>query len=162
MVHRTRGGTSIILPPSGAASTQRSAAAANACAPATTEAASILWPSQNSTPQAIGKGSCAFIRASINAAALEADSGNDDDNGNEYSVFGKLANPDPKDLSPRNIDFISLFFSSRKCQETCLKTRKVKVFYMALTMEKKYILGDAPPPQAVQERFNNSSQAVKK
>jgi hypothetical protein len=89
---------------------------------------------QNSTPQAIGKGSCAFICASINAAVLEADSGDDDNNGNEYSFFGKLANPDPKD--PRNIDgnFVLLFVGSRKCQETYPKTRKDKVFYEALTI----------------------------
>jgi hypothetical protein len=104
-------------------------------------------------PQAIGKGSCASIRASIDAAALEADSGDNDKNGNEYSFFGKLANPDPKDLSPRNKDgnFLLPFVDSRKCQETYLKTRKVKVFNEALTMEKKDILGDAPPLSSARE-----------
>jgi hypothetical protein len=99
-------------------------------------------------PQAIGKGSCASIHASIDAAALEADSDNNDNNGNEYSFFGKLANSDSKDLSPRNIDgkFILLFVGSRKCQETYPKTRKVKVFYGALTVEEKDIMGGAPPP----------------
>ncbi len=98
MVHHIRGRESINLPPSGAASTQQSAGIAVACAPVTIEATPILGPSQNSMPRAIGKGSCASIRASIDAAALEADSGNDDNNGNENSFFGKLANPDPKDL----------------------------------------------------------------
>jgi hypothetical protein len=81
-------------------------------------------------PQAFGKGSYASICTSIYAAAHEADSGNDDNNGYEHSVFGELANPDPKDLSPRNIDadFILLFVGSRKCQETYSKTRKVKIF----------------------------------
>jgi hypothetical protein len=85
--------------------------------------------------------------------ALEADSGNDDDYGNEYSFFGKLANPDPEDLSPRNIDgnFILLFVRSKKYQETYLKTRKVTVFYKALTVEKKDILGDAPLPSSARE-----------
>ena len=130
------------------ASTQQPATTAIACAPATIEATPILGPSQNSMPQAIGKGSCASIRASIDTAALEADSGDDDINGDEYSFFGKLANSDPKDLSPRNIDgnFILIFVGSRKCQETYPKTRKVKVFYGALTVEKKDIMGGAPPP----------------
>jgi hypothetical protein len=82
------------------------------------------------------------------AVALEADSGNNDNDGHEYSFFGMLANPDPKDLSTRNIDgnFILLFVGSRKCQETYTKTRKVKVFYKVLTVEKNDILGDTPPP----------------
>jgi hypothetical protein len=49
-----------------------------ACAPAAIEATPILGLSQISMPQAIGKGSCASICASIDAAALEADSGNND------------------------------------------------------------------------------------
>jgi hypothetical protein len=68
--------------------------------------------------------------------ALEADFGNNDSNGNEYTFFGELANPDPKDLSPRNVDgnFILLFVGSRKCQETYPKTRKVResVFWLCL------------------------------
>ncbi len=74
-------------------------------------------------------------------------------NGNEYSFFGKLAKPYPKDLSPRNIEgnFISLIVRSRKCQETYPKTRKVKGFYEALTVEKKDILGDAPPSSSARE-----------
>jgi hypothetical protein len=73
--------------------------------------------------------------------------------GDEYSFFGKLANPHPEDLSPRNIDgnFISLFVGSRKCPETYPKTRKVKSFYEPLTMEKKDILGDAPPWSSARE-----------
>ncbi len=77
-------GKSVNLPLSGATSTRRPAAAAVACAPATIEATPILGPSQNSTHQAIGKGSCASIYASNDAVALEADSGDDDNNGNEY------------------------------------------------------------------------------
>jgi hypothetical protein len=74
-------------------------------------------------------------------------------NGDENSFFGKLANPHPKDLSPRNIhgNFILLFVGSRKCQETYPKTRKVKVFYEALTVEKKDILGNAPPSSSARE-----------
>ncbi len=83
MVHCTRGGKSINLLPSGAALTQGSAAVAIACAPTTIEATPILGRSQNSTPQAMGKGSCASIRASIDAAALEGNSGDDDNNGDE-------------------------------------------------------------------------------
>jgi hypothetical protein len=148
MVHCTREGKSINLPPSGVALTRRSAATAIACAPATIEANPILGPLQNSTPQAFGKGSYASIWTSIDAAAHEADSGNDDNDGDEHSFFGELANPDPKDLSPRiDDDYILLFVSSKKCQETYSKTRKVKVFYEALTIEKKDILGDAPPKQ---------------
>jgi hypothetical protein len=71
-------------------------------------------------PQAIGKECCASIRVSIDAAALKADSGKDDNNGNEYSSFGELANLDPKDLSPRNIDanFILLFVLLAMCMTT--------------------------------------------
>jgi hypothetical protein len=129
--------------------TWRSATTAIACAPATIEANPILGPLQNSTPQAFGKGSYASICTSIDAAGHETDSGNDDNDGDEHSFFGELANPDPKDLSPRNIDadFILLFVSSRKCQGTYSKTRKVKVFNEALTIEKKDILGNAPPKQ---------------
>jgi hypothetical protein len=98
---RTRGGKSD-LPPSGAARTRQS----NACTPPppTTEVTPpIIAPLQKSTPQGIDNGSIAAIRASIDAAAL-ADSSNDNDNNNdaEYSFFGKLANPDPEDLSPRS------------------------------------------------------------
>ncbi len=71
----------------------------------------------------------------------------------EYSFFGELANPHCKDLSTRNIDgdFILLFVGSRKGQETCPKTRKVKGFYEALTVEKKDILGNAPPSSSARE-----------
>ncbi len=73
--------------------------------------------------------------------------------GDEYSFFGKLAKPHPEDLSPRNIDgdFILLFVGSRKCQETYPKTRKVKGFYEALIVEKKDILGNAPPLSSARE-----------
>jgi hypothetical protein len=42
-------------------------------------------------------------------------------------------------------NFISLFVRSRKCKETYPKTRKFKDFYEALAVEKKNILGNAPP-----------------
>jgi hypothetical protein len=100
------------------------------------------------------------IHASINAAAL-AGSGSDDNDDNDnddddnYSFFGELRHPDPKDLLPHDIcgDFIPLFVSSRKYQKTYSKKRKVNIFYEALTMEKKGILGDSPP-QEVKEKFN--------
>ena len=43
--------------------------------------------------------------------------------GNEYSFFGKLANPHPNDLSPRNIDgdFISLLVGTRRYQKTYIR-----------------------------------------
>ncbi len=129
------GGGSPHLPLSGAALTQLSAAVAFACATDTIEATPILGPS-HSTPQAIGKGSCASIRGLIDDVALEDNFGNNDNNGDEHSFFGKLANPDLEDLSPRNIDgnFILLFVGQRKCQETYPKTRKVggSVFCLCL------------------------------
>ena len=66
---------------------------------------------QKSTPPGFGNGSSASIRASIDAVALAVDSGNDNSsNDDDYSFFGKLPNPDPKDLSPRYVggDFIAL------------------------------------------------------
>jgi hypothetical protein len=135
-----------------------------ACAPPhTTEVTPILAPLQKSAPQRIGNGTNAAIRASIDAAAL-ANSGSDNDNDDNdgYSFFGGFPNPDPKDLLPRNIcgNFIPLFVGSRKCQMSCSKKRKVKIFYDALTAEKKVILGNSPPRE-VKEKFNLWSQAVK-
>ena len=58
---------------------------------------------QQDLPPTRRKGTCAEVRASIDAAAL-ANSGDNDDNGAaEYSYFGELPNPDPEDLSPRNV-----------------------------------------------------------
>jgi hypothetical protein len=42
-------------------------------------------------PKVFGKGSYASICTSIDAAAHEADSGNNDNDGDEHSVFGELA-----------------------------------------------------------------------
>jgi hypothetical protein len=158
---RTRGGKSVNLPPSGAARTRQS----DACAPlpSTTEVIPpILAPLQKYTPQGIGNGSIAAIRASIDAVAL-AESSNDDndDNDAEYSFFGELANPDPEDLSPHDIsgNFIALFVGSRKCQMSYTKARKIKIFYEALTVNKKSILGNSPP-QEVTKKFNLWSQAL--
>jgi hypothetical protein len=104
---------------------------------------------QKSSPPGFGYGSSACSHASIDAAALEADSSDDDDNDDEYSFFGKLPKPYPKNLSLRKIDgcFMLLFVDSRKCQEIYSKTRKVKVFYKVLTMEKKDILAMPHPPE---------------
>jgi hypothetical protein len=44
-----------------------------------------------------------------------------------------------------------LFVGSSKYQETYPKTRKVKGFYEALTMEKKDILGNAHPLSSARE-----------
>ena len=76
-------------------------------------------------------GDCATVKASIGAAARANSSDNDDDDDAEYFYFGKLPNPDPEDLSPRDVcrDFISLFFRGRAvvvptvalagCQQRC-------------------------------------------
>ena len=76
-------------------------------------------------------GDCATVKASIDAAARANSSDDDDDDDAEYSYFGKLPNPDPKDLSPRDVcrDFISLFVrgkavvvttvASAGCQHWC-------------------------------------------
>jgi hypothetical protein len=50
------------------------------CAPATIVATPILAPLQKSRPQGIGNKSSASICASIDAAALEANSDHDDNN----------------------------------------------------------------------------------
>ncbi len=89
---RTTGGKSINLPLSGAAWTQQSATMDVACAPpCTTEVTPILAPLQKFTPQGIGNGTSAVIRASMDAAAL-ADSGSDDDddNGNNDDGYSFL------------------------------------------------------------------------
>ncbi len=159
----TRGSKSINLPPSGAARTRQS----SACAPlpTTTEVTPpIVAPFQKYTPQGIGNGSIAAIYASINAAALadsrddeddDTDNNNDNDNA-KYSFFGKLANPDPEDLSLHNIssDFIALFVGSRKCQKSYTQMKKIKIFYKALTVNKKSILGNSSL-QEVTKKFNS-------
>ncbi len=56
---------------------------------------------------------------------------------------------------PRDIrgDFIPLFVSSRKCQKTYSKNKKIQVFYKALTVTKSKILGNSPP-QVVITKYN--------
>jgi hypothetical protein len=107
--------------------------------------------------------SIADTRASINAADL-ADSGVDvDDDSEECNFFGDMPNPDPEDLSPRNIsgEFISLFVLLRKCQKTYSKSRKINTFYEALTVDNKSeILGDSPP-RVVWDKFKLWRGAVK-
>ncbi len=89
-------------------------------------------------------GYCATVKASIDAAARANSSNDDDDDDAEYSYFGELPNPDPEDLSPRDVcrDFTSLFVGSRKSQAEYPKARKIKIFYEALTVAKMDILGD--------------------
>ena len=77
-------------------------------------------------------GDCATVKASIDAAAHANSSNDDDADDAEYSYFGKLPNPDPEDLSPRDVcrDFISLFVwgsavlvttvASATCQQRCV------------------------------------------
>jgi hypothetical protein len=138
-----------------------------ACAPpCTNEVTPIIAPLQKSVPQGISIRTSAAIRASINAAALAGTGSNDDDDNDDnddgYSFFWELPNPDPEDLLPHDIcgDFILLFVGSRKCQKSYSKKRKVDIFYDALTLEKKVILGNSPP-QEVKEKLDLWSQAVK-
>jgi len=108
--------------------------------------------------------SIADTRASIDAAVLADDSGVDvDDDSEECNFFGDMPNPDPEDLSPRDIsgEFISLFVLSRKCQKTYSKSRKITTFYEALTVDNKSeILGDSPP-RVVWDKFKLWRGAVK-
>ena len=118
---------------------------------------------QQDSPPTRRKGTCAEVRASIDAAALANSGDNDDNDAAEYSYFGELPNPDPEDLSPRNVcgDFITLFVGSRKSQAEYPKARKIKIFYEALTVEKEEILGNKPPKR-VREKFNLWSRDVTK
>jgi hypothetical protein len=108
--------------------------------------------------------SIADTRASIDAAVLADDSGVDvDDDSEECNFFGDMPNPDPEDLSPRDIsgEFISLFVLSRKCHKTYSKSRKITTFYEALTVNNKSeILGDSPP-RVVWDKFKLWRGAVK-
>ncbi len=79
-------------------------------------------------------GDCATVKASIDAAA-RANSNNDDDADDvEYSYFGELPNPDPKDLSPRGVcrDFISLLVRSRKSQLAAQSSRSSNMLVRVL------------------------------
>jgi hypothetical protein len=152
VVHRTRVGKSVNLPLSGAALTWRSATAVVACAPATIEATPIISPSQNSMPQAIGKWSCASIHASIDAAALEADSGNDDNIGNEYSFFGNLANPDPKRSITKEYRW-QLYFAICWLKEVptdLSEDQKGQGFQQGIDPGEEGYFGQRPPPPSKQ------------
>ena len=58
-----------------------------------------------------------------------------------------MPNPDPEDVSPRDLcgDFILLFAKLKKIAKDYSKDRKVRIFYDALTVDKRTILGDSPP-----------------
>ncbi len=146
------------------ARTRQSAHIPASHAPIEVEATPTPPPLKKTAPPGFGKGDCAAVKTSIDAAArANSSDDDDDDDASEYSYFGYLPNPDPKDLSPRNVcrDFISLFVGSRKSQVEYPKARKIKIFYEALTVEKKDILG-CKPPKPVRERFDIWSRDVKK
>ena len=64
----------------------------------------------------------------------------------DYSYFGSSPNPAPGDYSPGDIanDYVDLFVHSNKCSREYKKDRKIKIFYKALTVEMKILLGDSP------------------
>jgi hypothetical protein len=72
-----------------------------------------------------------------------------DDDDVDYSYFGSSPNPDPGDYSPGDIinEFVNLFVRSHKCCREYKKDRKIKIFYEALTVDVKVILGDSPSPR---------------
>ncbi len=114
---------------------------------ASTEITPIPTPQQKSAPKPIPNGNCVAIRASIDAVALK---NSDDDkviDEEEYDFFRELPNPDPEDCLPRDIcgDFIPLFVGSRKCQREYSKERKIKIFYEALTVDRRSILATPHP-----------------
>ena len=63
-----------------------------------------------------------------------------------YSYFGSSPNPDPGDYSPGDItnNYVGLFVHSNKCIREYKKDRKIQIFYEALTVKMKIILGDSP------------------
>lgn len=75
----------------------------------------------------------------VNAAAGDANE--------EYVYFGGVPNPDPEDDSPRDLcgNFVPLFAKSRKVAKDYSKDRKIRIFYNALTVDQRRILGDSPP-----------------
>ena len=101
-----------------------------------------------------GNLSIAATRAAIDEAVL-AESSDDDGNDvntdagddEEYDYFGDTPNPDPEDDSPRDLcgDFVPLFAKSRKVAKNYSKDRKIRIFYDALTVDQRTILGDSPP-----------------
>jgi hypothetical protein len=78
----------------------------------------------------------------------------DEDAGDEYNYFGDMPNPNPEDDSPRDLcgDFVPLFAKSRKIAKDYSKDRKIRIFYDALAVDQRTILGDSPPG-VVKENF---------
>ena len=107
-----------------------------------------------------GNLSIAATRATIDEVVL-ADFGDEDDDENaadedagEYNYFGNMPNPDLEDDSPRDLcgDFVPLFAKSRKIAKDYSKDRKIHIFYDALTVDERTILGNLPP-QVIKETF---------
>jgi hypothetical protein len=121
------------------------------CSQSATAASTKITPipasQRKSAHKPIFNGDSTAIRTSVDAAALENSDDDDVDNEGGYDFFGELPNPDPEDVSPRDLcgDFILLFAKSKKIAKDYSKDRKVRIFYDALTVDKKTILGDSPP-----------------
>ena len=95
--------------------------------------------------------SCAYSFSHYICTALTISDSNKevidiDDEDVDYSYFGSSPNPDPGDYSPGDIakDFVDLFVHSNKCSREYKKDCKIKIFYEALTVEMKILLGDSP------------------
>ena len=71
---------------------------------------------------------------------------NIDDGDVVYSYFGSSPNLDPGDYSPEDItnDYVGLFAHSNKCIREYKKDCKIQIFYEALTVKMKILLGDYP------------------
>jgi len=102
-----------------------------------------------------GNLSIAATHATIDEAVL-ANLGDEDNNkdAGEYNYFGNMPNPNPEDDSPRNLcgNFVPLFVKSRKIAKDYSKDRKIRIFYDALTVDQRTILGNSPPG-VVKETF---------
>jgi hypothetical protein len=135
------------LPPSGAARTRRSASAAVDESSTHQEVTPIPAPQRKPAPKPIPHGDSTAIRSSIDAAALENSGDDEVDDEGGFDYFGDMPNPDPEDVSPRDLcgNFILLFAKSKKIAKDYSKDRKVRIFYDALTVDKRTILGDSPP-----------------
>jgi hypothetical protein len=102
-----------------------------------------------------GNISIAATIATIDEAVLaDLEDEDDDEDAGEYNYFGDMRNPDPEDDSPRDLcgDFVPLFAKSRKIAKDYSKDRKIRIFYDALTVNQRMILGDSPPG-VVKETF---------
>jgi hypothetical protein len=80
----------------------------------------------------------------------------------DNSYFGSSPNPDPGDYSPGDIinEFVDLFVRSHKCCREYKKDRKIKIFYEALTVDLKILLGYSPSRQ-VDQIFKSYTQDLK-